>query len=1263
MSFKKYLSLLLAVCLCVSFFPISAMGYEGEENIVKTVEKTASEVYESPPSDEAAASLMSANGEGEVAQIGEMGYPTLSAAIAAVSGDSQTTITLLQNIEERVKIESTKNIRLDLNGHTISGSDEVIKNMGTLEMEGLIEGSGIITSGVCAVSNWGGTGSLTVNGGHYKSTLNEMTESLMENGLFSFYFTDSNKGIIENVQAVSEHTIFYSGSYSRINVNNCSVIKEAQTDPEDSKISPIFRISDSSWIEICGGIYTSDNVDNEDNSLFYAGTGRITVNSGSFTLNGDGIPLIDGADNPNTIYINGGSFAGQGEFNHSEYVDVEIMGGKYSEILASDIENHPAYFASGYQLYDNTDSDSATYTKMVMEANQYFKVGDENFRNFSDALRKAEETASSGSHVTITMLQNYSEAVSYTFDQDDDGIILDLYGHTYTIMPYNSTNCSFTVSSGGDLTLRDSSQTGSGCLKSGHFATTLYVKDGGKFTLDGAHINGNHALYIGEGSEVHLNNGTVSTENSGYPLAVWGRATVFIDTAHVSLIQTSHDYYYQILSKRDNGFFPDIYATKNTDMNYTVSGGDNNTLIWGNATVNSIDYYHVIEGNQSTVAEVSVPGGTTGLYTSLAEAFNAASSAAQEDTSKIVTVTLLKDFGTTGEVYNIPEQENGYAKIRFDLNGHTLTSTLTMGKFIDLTVRDSCLSGGKIIGAPCVIVKGSYKKFTLLSGKLEIAGFPDSSFSGANSVDPVAAGIYMDGDPAVSMTGGTIQLSDRFDTTGADTVAGIYIKGAVDTTSLTGGMIDVTANNPSIDTVGVDVINSSYLTIGSDNNGPEIIANTNAIRIGSGCNFEGSYLIKGGCLSSRKSSAILNEGSVLLTVEGKTAITGTTALEVTKGLLNIDGQPALTGTDGSAVHINHSGGTVSEIKFSGKPTFTSAAGYEQIKVTPKSNEDTIPAILSTVNNYTVTSDYLWTANTDSNTNAKYPFKVSFAKPVITRHSLVLASEIGVRFRVSFPENYNTDECRMDFEVVDGRTESMSFEKAQKIDNTNDYYFTCYINALELAEDIKATLYYGDNQSLEDHYSAMSYITNVQQNMADNKELLNLVNALQNYGYYMQQSGWKDDKPSHTDILMKDELNTASIDEAKDGVSNMKVIKELENSGITDAKFALSLNEKTSIRVSFKPDNETTILTSGGKKRTINDETYYQFTTEKFGAAYLANPYTVTVVTDKGTASVTASAMSYVHAILNGDFNQNEQKAMTAYYYYYKAADEYSKSGN
>ena len=282
------------------------------------------------------------------------------------------------------------------------------------------------------------------------------------------------------------------------------------------------------------------------------------------------------------------------------------------------------------------------------------------------------------------------------------------------------------------------------------------------------------------------------------------------------------------------------------------------------------------------------------------------------------------------------------------------------------------------------------------------------------------------------------------------------------------------------------------------------------------------------------------------------------------------------------------------------------------------------------------------------------------EPIINGHNLLLSSEIGVQFKAIFPDGFDTTGSYMGFSASDGRTGEMQLSDATKVEGQNVYWFTSYVNALGLADTITATLHYGTDGTVEDTYSAISYINAAKEKYPDRTKLINIVNALQDYGYYLQESGWTDGR-THEHIDPISTLGPDSIAAAKAGVSGKAVEKILEGSGISDAKFSLTLNSDTAINVYVKPDEGVTVTSSNATligPRKIGGQTYYQYETEKIGAANLGKTYTINFNTSTGgTASVKASAMSYVHAVLNDDsFTEAKKLAMTAYYNYHVAAD-------
>ncbi|MBQ3935010.1 MAG: hypothetical protein II715_04260, partial [Clostridia bacterium] len=233
------------------------------------------------------------------------------------------------------------------------------------------------------------------------------------------------------------------------------------------------------------------------------------------------------------------------------------------------------------------------------------------------------------------------------------------------------------------------------------------------------------------------------------------------------------------------------------------------------------------------------------------------------------------------------------------------------------------------------------------------------------------------------------------------------------------------------------------------------------------------------------------------------------------------------------------------------------------------------------------------------------------------------------------------------------------DAVQDSSNANAWWFTCYINALELKDIITAEYRYGADQTVTDNYSAMTYIFTAKALYGENQDLIRLLEALQNYGAYLQNSGWTDGA-NHASVDKVTWLSAGDIEVARAGTNGMAIVKTAEGSGISadNILFALTLNAQTRINVYVKTDGAAFSSVTGAVPngtRTIGGEPYLRFDTAQISAGNLGNAYTVTVVTGSGTATVTASAMSYVYAVLEGAFTEEKQYAMTAFYYYHTAA--------
>ena len=112
-----------------------------------------------------------------IAQIGSNKYQTLAAAITAVPQSTQTTIELLRDTIENVSIPRTKNVILDLNGYTITSSDNtaVLTVAGTAKML-----NGTITTNSQNTAAVNVTGTFEMTGGTIRAT--GLRQAIFNNG-------------------------------------------------------------------------------------------------------------------------------------------------------------------------------------------------------------------------------------------------------------------------------------------------------------------------------------------------------------------------------------------------------------------------------------------------------------------------------------------------------------------------------------------------------------------------------------------------------------------------------------------------------------------------------------------------------------------------------------------------------------------------------------------------------------------------------------------------------------------------------------------------------------------------------------------------------------------------------------------------------------------------------------------------------------------------------------------------------------------------
>ncbi len=292
-------------------------------------------------------------------------------------------------------------------------------------------------------------------------------------------------------------------------------------------------------------------------------------------------------------------------------------------------------------------------------------------------------------------------------------------------------------------------------------------------------------------------------------------------------------------------------------------------------------------------------------------------------------------------------------------------------------------------------------------------------------------------------------------------------------------------------------------------------------------------------------------------------------------------------------------------------------------------------------------------------------------PSFKAHSLLLSGQIGVRFRVQYPDSVDPRTSYVDFKCSDGKTKRMNYSEA-KIFEDGTTVFTFLINPLELADTVSATLHYGENGRIADVYSAMAYISAVMDDTTgkydDEKEL---VNALWGYGYSFQFAGWSDGK-SHAKIPVGG--GESSYYEAPIKSYINRFSKEgTENAGINDVMYSLTLTSDTALHFYISLDDGVTVssvdsATASGEV-TISGKKYLKYSIKGIAPQNLNNLQKVMITTSLGTATLRACPMSYVYDVnfvipmKEYDERNWKQSSLIQYYFYHRAALNYYNAHN
>ena len=304
-----------------------------------------------------------------------------------------------------------------------------------------------------------------------------------------------------------------------------------------------------------------------------------------------------------------------------------------------------------------------------------------------------------------------------------------------------------------------------------------------------------------------------------------------------------------------------------------------------------------------------------------------------------------------------------------------------------------------------------------------------------------------------------------------------------------------------------------------------------------------------------------------------------------------------------------------------------------------------------------------------NHSQRYVYATS-EKPEIKGADLMLDGAMKLRVYVSVPDVFVNDSASMDF-VIHNRVSTQSLSEAERIDGL--YAFTCPVYAIEMAEPVEAYFYSSGNSPAEVTVSVRQYLDMVEAYMdklnlskEDTAKLRELLTAVRNYGHYMQTyladiHGFTVGEGEGFDYQRMHEGSRITALTELPEYRRTWGPNHYDPNVIAVIRYYDDFKESTTLNIDLGLTSRPASLTAtvDGKAwsvQTVDDNTL-RISIPDIAANKLGKAFHVELTADgKIVYDAYLSALSYVSAVLDAHRdNENEAKALTAFYQYYQAA--------
>ncbi|MBR0247767.1 MAG: InlB B-repeat-containing protein, partial [Synergistaceae bacterium] len=304
--------------------------------------------------------------------------------------------------------------------------------------------------------------------------------------------------------------------------------------------------------------------------------------------------------------------------------------------------------------------------------------------------------------------------------------------------------------------------------------------------------------------------------------------------------------------------------------------------------------------------------------------------------------------------------------------------------------------------------------------------------------------------------------------------------------------------------------------------------------------------------------------------------------------------------------------------------------------------------------------------------AKWKFAPSDSnKPQFAYHSLILSGQIGVIFHVYVPEGAVSKDYCTYFDVSGDKSQNTQpvypFEEFTE-DGNKFFGFKCYINSVQMADEIHAVLNYGNDKTLDYTYTAKRYLDSLIADTTQSEDVTELGRAIKDYGSYVQpilaeENHWEVGK-KHAKMDAAYDFDDTDFETVSNDTKDYAIVCNVpEGSGIEDVSFALVLDSETAIEIYLASKDGYTgtvcayIGTNTTDNMAVKKGSEYVISIGNVSAHLLGREYTVNVATGDVNFDVKISALSYVQSAIH-DKSEAMKRAVTSLYRYWKATMTY-----